>query len=229
MASVPAALAAKPFCLILCEHRDSTLTERTRIRVKRKFPPTPLLGRLSRTGLGLTCCGSGRPVSALLAALPVYPAPWLMSPSSWAEGPGNIYLERSARCLLNAGPASVSCELLAGASCCCYDGGGAAWGPGEIPGPQLVFHACKPALGLRHFPPWLTPLLPLILWDSGEWALWLAGDKSGGSWALSPLPGLLSAFATHPSLDPLCASDPGKREETSSVISCLKLVSGAWL
>lgn len=31
-------------------------------------------------------------------------------------------------------------------------GAGAAWGPGESPGPQLVFHACKPALGLRYFP-----------------------------------------------------------------------------
>ena len=68
-------------------------------------------------------------------------------------------------------------------------GAGAAWGLGESRGPQLAFPPPAGPLwdgGCVTFPPWLTPLLPLILWDSGEWALWLAGGKSGGSWALSP-------------------------------------------
>lgn len=51
-------------------------------------------------------------------------------------------------------------------------GVGAAWGPRESPGPQLVFHAGRPALGLRrcHFPS-LAHTLPVLncvgLWGVG--------------------------------------------------------------
>ena len=43
------------------------------------------------------------------------------------------------------------------------------------------------------FPAGLALLLSLTLWDSEEWALWLAGGESGGSLALS----LPAQFAHH--------------------------------
>lgn len=69
--------------------------------------------------------------------------------------------------------------------------------------------------------PQLPVLRSLTFWDPEEWALWLAGSGSGAAW---PSAYLLCADPCAPG--PPCASDPGKREETSGAVSCLVLGTG---